>query len=364
MTNGEWRLLELVASGDPAHHEQELRHLCLGSRSWQWGYLLEQGALQKILPTLAWYVVAGPLRQEMRVPDRIDSLLARVLDGSRQRLDVFCRMLAPVVEQFEARNIPYVFTKGMGLQGDVYPVGARHVGDVDIMVRPESRDEVAAVLRENGFAAGLYDRATGQIRPHDRRELILYAMSPDHLPVFSKATSDVGTPAIRVDVANSLTWTASNYDLAVAVALDKRDRLVLEKLMGWRFEPAANLLFCALHLFREAWLNRWQYDVDLRKFGDIVRLWRKYRAAGLPGRLRELIAMSTVGEPLLWVCTHTDSIFQTDLAPSLFPDARLAPDFVNGAKTPAGELLCWSGDMRARLQQRDLPRATQRSNHV
>ena len=131
-----------------------------------------------------------------------------------------------------------------------------------------------------GYEAATYDLRTDSINAPTRKEIILHQLNPDHLFLFGTRTNDPMVHYVMVDVANSLTWTNCPFDVPLEYAFKD---ILYQSIPGYpdvelpSFVPLFQFLFAILHLFREAWLERWMSvgkDVNLSKFADVIRLWQ------------------------------------------------------------------------------------------
>src|SRR5204863_5444397 len=99
------------------------------------------------------------------------------------------------------------------------------------------------------------------------------------------------------------TWARAPYQVPVADVLADRERLLVEvpsPVTVPRAVPVYQFLDTVLHLFREAWFDWWvekEQDVDLMKFGDVLRLARAYRDDLVGGRFREIVVRNGVTQP-------------------------------------------------------------------
>ena len=80
------------------------------------------------------------------------------------------------------------------------------------------------------------------------------------------------------------------------------------------FCPEYQFLFTVLHLFREAWLQKFVdfgTDVGLMKFGDVIRLIDQNRNGLTDGELLRIMETHNVTHPVAWVLRHLDETLQT-----------------------------------------------------
>ena len=80
------------------------------------------------------------------------------------------------------------------------------------------------------------------------------------------------------------------------------------------FRPNYQFLFTVLHLFREAWLQKFVdfgNDVGLMKFGDVIRLIDRDRNELTDGELLRTMETHKVTDAVAWVLRRTDETFHT-----------------------------------------------------
>src|SRR5204863_1727160 len=113
--------------------------------------------------------------------------------------------------------IHFVVTKGMTFESTLYGgLGTRHMNDIDFMIAPRYRDPVMNVMQQLGFHP-FFDWAKDA-----RREEISSRLNRDHLPKLAREIDQPGVQLINIDIANSLTWTKSPFDVPVEEALESR----------------------------------------------------------------------------------------------------------------------------------------------
>lgn len=347
----EWALLErLCVAAD------ETTGALIRDPGFDWGELLDQALRHQLLPLVAHALLEDA--HEDVVPPHVRRHLDQVLQHNRLRLDVLRAEAAAVVRALDARAVPVAATKGITFEASLYGgQGTRELKDIDFLIVPDDRERVAAVLVELGFEPGVYDRRRARIVPHDRAQHMRYVLNPDHLPRFARLVADPLVRFVYVDVANTLTWTKSPYQIPVEEALRDRREVALPGEAGTLpgLAPAFDFAYTVLYAFRSAWLEHWlelEQDVSLMKFGDIVRLARAHRADLRGEAFAALVERWRVAEPLAWVLEHVDRVFGTGIRPDL---GLPAPDeqWLNRAHPSRGLERSWRGSMRERLHAKD-----------
>ena len=306
----EWTILELLARGIVDDSEQQMVRDLLVAETLNWGELLEQALRHKMLPMLAHHVISADLRFD--VPTSIYMHLESALEWNRCQIDVFRGETVRVAQGLAGRGIRFVVTKGMTFESTLSTVSVRrHMNDIDFMIAPQDREAVMSAMQELGFhpffewARSLAGRKSA-------------AGSTATICLSSPARIDQpGTRIINLDVANSLTWTKSPFDVPVEEALENSVEQPVPSMPGVSipcFRPKSQFLFTVLHLFREAWLQKFVdfgSDVGLMKFGDVIRLIDRDRAELTDGELLRTMESHRVIDAVAWVLRRLDETFHT-----------------------------------------------------
>ncbi len=350
----EWALLELLTLGLSSADEQERFAELIQTKDLDWEELLTQASRHKILFLLAFHATSSPFKEA--VPSTVQHHLRTALLVNRHKVAIYRQEVARIIQALNQQNIRFVVTKGMTLESTIYQGnGSRTFSDIDLMILPQSRTLVSQILSELGYEMGTFDGKTGTILPHSRKTLIGYQLNPDHLPSHMYLTDDPIIRFIELDVANSLTWTLSLFQVPIEVALAE---IVYQSIPGNSevqmpcFIPEFQFIFTILHLFKEAWVEltvSLGKDVTLSKFGDVVRLWNIYRnilqTEAFMGMLEELGMI----EPMVWVLEHLDRTFHTGIVTALGLEGRVTEEWLLSAGAANGKVRRWRGTMRERL---------------
>lgn len=348
----EWMILELLARGIASSSEEALIRERLTSENLSWGELIEQALRHKMLPMLAYQVTSADLRFEVPVP--IYQHLESVLTWNRRQIEVFRREAVRVARALAAERIPFVVTKGISFESTVYGgLGTRYMNDIDCMIAPADRDAAMKILEGIGY------RPFFEWAKDARREEISARLNPDHLPKIACEVDEPGTRMVNLDVANSLTWHRSPFDVPVEEALQDPIIQPVPGIPGASlqvFQPIYQFLFTALHLFREAWLQKFVdfgNDVGLMKFGDVVRLVDQDRATLTDGKLFEIMESHNVTHPVAWVLRSLDDTFQTRTVELLGLENYGDEEVLSGLMSSKAYVGTWSQSMRERLQSKN-----------
>jgi hypothetical protein len=347
----EWTILELLARGIVDDSERQMLRDLLLANTLDWGELLEQALRHKMLPMLAHHIISAGLRFD--VPTSIYQHLESALEWNRYQIEVFRRETARVAQGFASRGIHFVVTKGMAFESTLYgALGTRHMNDIDFMIAPPDREAVMNVMQELGF------RPFFEWAKDPRREEISSRLNPDHLPKLAREIDQPGTRIVNIDVANSLTWTRSPFDVPVEEALKEPVEQPVPGMPGVSlpcFRPIYQFLFTVLHLFREAWLQKFVdfgSDVSLMKFGDVIRLINRDRDDLAGDELLGVMESHNVTHPVAWVLRRLDETFQTHTLELLALEKHGDEKLLASQMQSSGYVASSDQSMRERLQSK------------
>ena len=347
----EWTILELLARGIVNDSERQMVRDLLVAETLNWGELLEQALRHKMVPMLAHHIISNDLRFD--VPTSIYLHLESALEWNRFQIQVYRREAVCVAQALAGRGIHFVVTKGIAFESTLYGgLGTRFMNDVDFMIAPRDRELVLSVMTELGF------RTFFEYAKDARREEISSRLNPDHLPKLARTIDEPGIKTIQIDVANSLTWAKSPFDVSVEEALADRREQPVPGLPGVTlpcFRPNYQFLFTVLHLFREAWLQKFVdfgSDVGLMKFGDVIRLIDRDRKELTDGELLRIMETHNVTDPIAWVLRRTDETFHTGTLEVLGLEERGDEQLLASQMQSKGYVNALGTSMRERLQSK------------
>lgn len=356
----EWRLLERLCLGiESAGCRQEWDELTRAEL--RWGIVLETAIRHRVLTMLANALISTGAPMPLRIEEHLRSTVA----CNRYRRTVWYTELGRVLAALASAGVPTAVRKGGAYESTIYHGdGRRWVGDMDLLIRPGDAEVAADTLTLLGYEQGLYDEDAKVVVPFKRTELVKYRLNPDHLPTHCFRTGDPLVPVLEVDFATSLVWARAPYRVPVDDVLAKLETVEVpvgsppaeSTVSVPRALPAFQLLDTVLHLFREAWFEWWldkEQDVDLMKFGDVLRLVSAYRDVLGDGRFRELVLSYDVARPVCWVLEHLDRTFGTGLIEEFELAGNTTEVFLASAAASGPDTAVWHADMRARLHAAD-----------
>jgi hypothetical protein len=354
----EWTILELLCKGLTSSAEQEVFFDLVNSDHLNWGELIEQAVRHRMLPNVAYHVTSRRLRNTTLLD--VEKHLRTALDLNRHRLCMLRSQAGRIVQALNERHIQFVGTKGITFESTIYSAnGSRYMNDLDFMIAPADRDGVISAMSQLGYRMEAFEWSSGKIVPYERKDTIVYKLNPDHIPVFTLLTGDAVVPCIQVDFANSLTWSRSPYEIPIATAFLETWSQPIPNISNIElpcFNPHFQFIFTTLHLFREAWFDKWlKYgkDVNLTKFGDVIRVWDTYHDYFIDGQFVSLIREYQLLEPILWVLEHLDRTFGLGMVNALGLEGQVTEDWLASSHNPGGGVRVWKGTMRQRLHSKD-----------
>lgn len=346
-----WSFLEQVAVRS-LEQDPEPGAALIRAPGFDYGRMVDQAMRHSLLPAVAAFVHRHGLRRALPVRLRIPVMAQ--LQLARHRARLLTRAALDLDGALKAAAVPMVWTKGVVLQSSLYDDdGTRTFNDLDMMVLPIDRDTARNAIVGEGFVSDhTFDPVTGHLRPISRVASRMYQLSPDHLPHFHRLTDDLAVPVVVVDVANSLTWHGSPWEVPVESVHGSAVRTEVHGMGSLSaMSPAHALLFVCLHLFREGWFERTilTKDLSLAQFADIAVAW--HRLDG-PGRreLADLVVTHGLQEPVSWATAHTDSLWNLSITADLGLHEAATPEWLTSARSGTGARLRWHGSMRDRLR--------------
>lgn len=346
--------LEVVCMEAYEGGKVELLRELLSQPGFDWAEFIGQSLRQKLSPLVSSVLAEQDLRG-LIYPGGLRPFFADALNLNRHKHALLRRELSHISEGLRGHDIPFVVRKGLLLDLQLYGGRSlRVLGDLDFMIEPGHAPRIAEVMRGLGYQNGNYDEQQERFIPYSRQELITFRLSPDHLPKFVRATGDPLCKAIDVDFATSFSWARSEFDVPLAEAFATRVDYVLPhmELPVPGFAPAFQFLDTVLHCYREAYTEsaiRAGNDVELRKFLDVLLLWKLHREALETEQFRTLVASSNLGAPLAWVFTYTDRLFGQGLVERFGLAGAVGEEQLACWRASGGEVRRWSGDIRERL---------------
>ncbi|MEU6072788.1 nucleotidyltransferase family protein [Micromonospora sp. NPDC047074] len=347
-----WQLLESVAVTDYSDSWFQ-RAVGLAKGLENPDLLIALAARHKMTPALAQFYRSAALMSAL--PIGLRDLLANSLAWNQYKVARLRDESIDIASRFAERGIRVVFNKGIALQHSLYDSrGVRSFSDIDIMVHPDDVPAVREAMQSLGYAAEQqYDTDLGRLVPLPRQAVIIYRLSPDHLPHFHRIDPQSGIPVLAVDVALSLTWHGSAWQLPMDEVLASARETQVGPDARHLLPTLGNdyaFLFVVLHLFRECWFERTIVEGGLRitQFADVWRYWQRWGSEHAD-QVRTLVRNHGLEPAVAWVTHYVDALYGSTMTAELDLHAFCASDWLRSAGGTSGGYLAWDGDMRGRL---------------
>jgi hypothetical protein len=315
--------------------------------------LITLAARHKMLPMLAQFYRSAALMSTL--PDGLRDMLDNALAWNRYRVEKLRNESLDIAGRCEEQGVRLVFNKGIALQHSLYDSrGVRSFADIDLMVHPDDASAVREVLQSLDYLPEQkFDPDLGRLIPLPRRTVLLYQINPDHLPHFNRIDPESGIPFYEVDVAMSLTWQGSGWQVSMDEVMGsaRPTRVGLEErhLLPTLGDDYA-LLFVVLHLFRDCWFEPATAKAGPRisQFADIWRYWQRWGRDNTE-QLRTLIGAHELEPAVAWIAHYVDFLFGSTMIDELGLREFCTPDWLHSASAVDGRYLTWDGDIRGRL---------------
>ena len=231
------------------------------------------------------------------------------------------------------------------------------MSDADFIVEVKNKNIVMETLKSLGYKIGTVNWKNNGIKELSREEYLIYLNTPDKLPEFVKETDNNIIKYVSIGFVCSLTWNKCEYSVDINDAL-QNIRLIDIGLNNEKI-PALGItyhyIYIILHLYKHAWLeflSRWNNDVNLVKFGDVYRYYKKYKEI-IDKELPEIIKKQNIENPVIWTLQHTDEIFGSNIVENLNYENFINDEYLHSAGDKKGNIRIWKGNMRERLKSKN-----------
>lgn len=348
--NIEWHILVNIAKGDIARVKEIISNCEIN-----WGELIEQAMSHKMFSMVCYeFIIDDELFGY--VPPFINQYFRLCYDANVMKTKAIKNETIKIDCELSKRNIPYAATKGVILDKMIYGnTGERFLSDADYMILPQYRNDVAEVLSKLGFCEGTVEWRSNSLRKLSREEHMRYLLTEEKLPEYIKPIEDSIITYVSVGFVCSFTWAKCEYSVDMEKAFQHLSIYDIDdennKVSG--LDISYHFVYIILHLYKHAWvefLSKWRNDVNLVKFSDVYRYWRKNEELllnELPGIMKEF----NIEKPVLWTLYHTDQIFGSDMIGKLHSESFVENNklYLNSASDKQGNPRYWRGSMMDRL---------------
>ncbi|WP_431936243.1 nucleotidyltransferase domain-containing protein [Micromonospora sp. RP3T] len=291
-----------------------------------WGWLIEQAHLNKVLPLVAQNFLDHhlyPTLPDSRLRFRYEQLFRLVADGNSARNDTLLRELAVILRTFEREGISALVRKGAVVIEEAYGGDRRFrsMNDLDLMFEPEDVARAIAVLETLGYARGKATALRRTIAPLSRSEAV-YARLKVPTVTLLRPSTDRFVDYLVVDICLNQFLPDSGYDLPAGGFAHRARPISLCGEPALMFTAEEMVIDLAVHLFKEATTLRFiesGKDLCLSKFLDIAQFVKSSPELSWP-TLYERCARYRIAEPVYFALHFTDLLY-----PGVIPAEVLVP---------------------------------------
>jgi hypothetical protein len=332
-TNCEWSVIEETCKRRMGLPHEDIKQL-ISDADFDWGRLIGLGIKNRIVPFLAKEII--PFLSDKH--GSIAHFFRGELNLNRHRLQVYRHYLNDVVQGLQDAGIKVMARKGLVLSHLLYnDDGSRFFCDLDFFISPENAETAKAVMVEKGYRHGSYfDQISGTLKDYSRKDLLIYKISPDHLPEFSKTIDDPLVESIKVDLATSISWFGSDIQLPPSVVMGHNHEYRIGGFQVPSFDPLMIFVDTLMHLYRETYLLRFaKGSLRINKFMDVYLLFQKFNEVILSAEGQEFLEGNELTKPVVWVFDKIDEIFDSEVMKSL-PKSWLQPDGLDSYQGTGG----------------------------
>jgi hypothetical protein len=278
-----------------------------------WRELVDTARTMRVAPLMAW---------NLRTPATagiVPPWVRAELDGLRERESARNRMLPTEVQRLlsiaRAAGISVAVRKGCHMAHVVYPdIGLRSMGDIDLLVRPEQADDLAAALDAHGYQEGRPSGAT--IRPLERGAKVFWRLFGSGPPHRNRLTGDPARPVVTVDISASLFGPRQGYQAPTDVLLSRARPIVSRGVGLVVLDPQDTVLDLCANLFQNCTSLRTMNQGKHRRLVNFVDIADFLAAAGpsfsWPAFLDRVRAYDLV-RPICYALSHVDQLWPGEL---------------------------------------------------
>lgn len=233
-----------------------------------WGFVVDSAFRHRIAALLGVNLArAGWFEPEGRQDYVHDAFrAARALNERRNR--ILIDETVGLVGMLEDAGVRVAVRKGAYLTPAVYrDAGLRPMNDIDLFVERSDAPRAAAVLKGQGYAAGVVD-ARGDIQALSRQQSVFWNMHVSNLPTMHRPSGDAVMPTIAVDVCFDLFLPASGCRLPARELLSDSVTFLVGAHRIPALRPEHFLLDVAAHLHKESTTLRY---IEKRKHQRLLQ---------------------------------------------------------------------------------------------
>lgn len=246
-----------------------------------WGAFIELACRHRVMPLVGRNITElGLHRRNKTVPGIPHGwLYTAAYESNKRRNRILFAEFARIFVALNETGLKYAVRKGPLLCELLYgDVGARRIGDLDLLVRQSDTTHVAEVLDDLGYLQGRFDNETKNIEPHDRRTKLFWKMQVDNLLPFIKVVDDAEVEGFKVDVCTNIFEKESRSEWEVDALLSRAETVSCCGESVKALDAIDGFIDLCLHLHKEADARYYieaGRDLALLKFLDVAEAFRQ-----------------------------------------------------------------------------------------
>lgn len=290
----------------------------------EWDKILYFSIKNKVATTLSYhlFIFYNKLTADRYLPWNIGKHFLLIYNYNLEKKQKYLDLIVRIVEKMDQANIPIVVNKGLVLEEYIHYGDCRRNldTDIDFMIKPEDREGAISVLNSLGIVMGHYDRLSKTIIEHNRKNLLIYTLNPDHLVPHVALIKEGICEFVDIDFSNSMTWHGGEYNIPMDDVLKVIEKIPVYSQGKTYVIPKLSInfefIFLIMHLFREAWFykrsSQLENDVNIMKFFDIYQYLKQHINKLMSHKFEEIVRKYNVEKPVVWTIAQTDKIFQSE----------------------------------------------------
>jgi hypothetical protein len=317
----------LLAAARPrltaAQQERIYRFLAAHGRELDWGHFIDQACRHGVLPLTGRNLLALRLvhSADGRALAPYRWIYAYAYEGNRGRNIALGDEYAKVIRGLNSAGIDYAIRKGPVLAEGVYhDLGLRRMGDLDVLLRPESLPAFTSIACDLGYQQGHLSRNAEQVVPFDRRTQLVWAVNLTNtaLPFLKPAQRD-DVEVFVLDPCFSLFQPRSGIAADASDFLARAVRTTAFGEPARMLELADQIIDACVQLHVEATTLMYielGKDLTILKFLDLVELLRLLPAERVRS-LCERVLEYGCADSAYYALHYASLLYPGDVAPDL-----------------------------------------------
>jgi hypothetical protein len=275
-----------------------------------WGWLLEQAHIHRVICLLARHVLALDRRTPAGAQLSHRELLRGIYGANTVRNETLLRELGTLLREFAAAGIAVVVRKGPVLLQEIYrDIGSRPMNDLDLMVDPPDVALARQLLVDLGYLEGRPAANRRTVEPLPRLQQVFTRMNVPNY-IYLRPASSLFLEWFVVDISLNQFLPGTPWSIPSAALGERSAPTHLFGAPARRPVAEEMLIDMATHLYKEATTLAYvqhRKDLNLSKFLDIAE-WSRRGGVDWPDFLRRTDEYG-VAEPVYYALHFADLLF-------------------------------------------------------